>query len=416
MDRNSTQVIYYPNFKANDLAGIKQSLLLYDQVNLISPSRTPLVGTILADSSGEELTAIGETGAVSESWGLFGHSDAVKLIPDMEIITGRRDEFYAALMEDLSDPEVLAWERKWKATHHGNVSWFVLPSYFGGNPPQIADPQYQIEKRLNENFGEIFRVPFLVGMSFGLSEALWAAVDQGFTLFTNDPASQEFLMLRLRRGLRHLSRDPELRKSVGIEVEIKTDFQTAYLGAWVLESKVPKVISNASRMSLDDICELRERSVDAHALKSFRDGLANLVNSAQLWEAKSFREFEDQAYSVYRDKILPAFQELERGPLGMRDVFGAIDAPDAVAQGIKSVPNLFIGAAVPTTAVGTVAAALAHVPVAPAALLALGFGLAAHFAQKLIEQMTDRLKSRRDAQFLAYPHQLMKGTGRNEDN
>jgi hypothetical protein len=44
----------------------------------------------------------------------------------------------------------------------------------------------------------------------------------------------------------------------------------------------------------------------------------------------------------------------------------------------------------------------------PAALLALGCGLTAHFVQKLMTELSDRLSKRRNAQFLAYPFHLEK--------
>jgi len=46
--------------------------------------------------------------------------------------------------------------------------------------------------------------------------------------------------------------------------------------------------------------------------------------------------------------------------------------------------------------------------VAPAALLALGCGLTAHFVQELMAELSDRLSKRRKAQFLAYPFHLEK--------
>jgi hypothetical protein len=36
MDKLPTEVLYYPNFDPTQLAGIKQSLLLYDKVHLIA--------------------------------------------------------------------------------------------------------------------------------------------------------------------------------------------------------------------------------------------------------------------------------------------------------------------------------------------------------------------------------------------
>jgi len=408
MDTKPSEVLYYPNFNPNDLAGIKQSLLLYDRVNLIAPVTTPLMGSVLADSPGEELADVDKKGALNESWSLPSAYEVIRMIPDEEIVKDRRDEFTAALFEDLADRDVLNWEHQWKAKYGGKeVSWFVLPSYFGGNPPVLERPEYQIQSIRHDQFGELLRVPFLVGMSLGLSEALWAAVDRGYTLFTDDDASQHFLMLRLKRGWKRLTRDPELRRTFEMEPEFDKNVAVAYLGAWVLQSKVPEAIKKASNLPIQEILNLRQDPKQGHALEIFRHGLADLVQSQNLWEKPKFADFENEAYKIYSQKILPAYEELQGRRVHLKDVFNAVDVKNAVSEGIKAIPDLFLGAAVPTAA-GTGAALLAGHAVAPAALLALGCGLTAHFIQKLMIELSGRLSKRRSAQFLAYPFYLEK--------
>jgi hypothetical protein len=245
-------------------------------------------------------------------------------------------------------------------------------------------------------------------MSLGLSEALWAAVDRGYTLFTDDEASQQFLMLRLKRGWKHLTRDPELRRAFEIEPEFDKNIAVAFLGAWVLQTKVPQVIKTASGLPIEQILNFRQDPNRKDALASFRHGLTDLVQSQDLWEKSKFGDFESEAYKIYHHKILPAFEELEGRRVQLNDVFHAIDLKDAVSEGIKAIPDLFIGSPVATaaTAVGTGAFLLGGHAVAPAALLALGCGLTAHFVKKLMAELGDRLSKRRNAQFLAYPFHL----------
>jgi hypothetical protein len=91
----------------------------------------------------------------------------------------------------------------------------------------------------------------------------------------------------------------------------------------------------------------------------------------------------------------------------LKEVFKALDVNDALSEGIKAIPELFVGAGVPA-ALGTGAALLAHHAVAPAALLALGCGIASHTLPKLIMEVGDRLRKRRSAQFLTYPLHLKR--------
>jgi hypothetical protein len=409
MDTPISEVLYYPNFKADDLTGIKQSLLLYDRVTVIAPASTPLMGTLLADSSGAELSNLRQSGALSESWSIYPGNSVLGSISDVEIIRKRRDEFITALLEDLEDPNVLAWETQFKRIDpQRSVSWFVLPSYFDDNPPNISKPGYQIEEIYHPGFGRLFRVPFLVGMSFGLSEALWAAVDRGYTLFTDDSASQDFLMLRLKRGWKRLTQDPELQKSFRIEKEFAEKFAVASLGAWFIRSKVPQFVKNASNYSLSDVLKLREDSDKKDALKYYRDGLSSLVMSEELWNVPTFRDFQGEASRIMDQKIKPAFEALEGRRVDLRDVFGAIDAKDAASEVIKAAPDLFVGAAVTSGVAATAALGLWGHTVAPHALLALGCGLTAHFAAKLIDNVNERLTKHRNAQFLTYPLRLRK--------
>ena len=406
MNEKSSEVLYYPNFNPKNLPGIKQSLLLYDRVNLIAPLTTPIMGSLLSDSSGTELSQIGHQGALSESWELPSANKVVGLISDMEIIQSRRDEFISALEQDLADESVLSWEKGWKSKHgKKDLNWFVLPSYFGDEIPTIDHPDYQIQPFRHDMFGELLRVPFLVGMSLGLSEALWAAVDKGYTLFTDDDASEQFLMLRLQRGWKRLTQDPKLHKQFGIETEFAKKYAVAYLGARTLQSKVPKLIQKASNMSIAEIIELREKSRHSNALMDFRRGLANLIESQDLWGADKFLDFEHEAFKVYKQCILPAFEELEdRRVPSIKDILVAFDWKNAVKETIKSGPDLFIGAA----AASGGALFLGPVAVAPAALIALGCGMSGHFVKNLVEQMSDHLKKRRSAQFLTYPLNLQK--------
>jgi hypothetical protein len=179
-----------------------------------------------------------------------------------------------------------------------------------------------------------------------------------------------------------------------------------------LKSKVPEAIKKASHLSIPEILNLRQQSNQKDALERFRNGLAELVQSQDLWENAKFADFENEAYRIYSHKVLPAFEELEDRRVHLNDIFKALDVNDAVSKGIKAVPDLFVGAGVPT-AVGTGLALFAGHLVAPAALLALGCGVAAHTLPKLISEISGRLSRRRSAKFLAYSLHLQKALGQN---
>jgi hypothetical protein len=404
VNNNLTEVLYYPNFNPTDLIGIKQSLLLYDRVNVIGTPGTPYFGSILSNSDSMDFTEISNLGA-GEGMDIDGQNE-LGIIPDYEIVENHLNEFADALVEDLNDEEVLAWERKWEERQGGKkIYWFVDPEYFGRKINEINDrivnPIYKIEY----NYG-LLKVPFLVGISLSISEAMWLAIDKGYTLFTDDVKSDEFLKFRLKRGWKHLMQNPSLRSKFGMEVEFSQKFATASLGAWILQTKVPDLIKEASSMSISEILELRRSSNSMDALNSFRSGISNLVQSRSLWESEKFENFEEEAYKIFNQDIKPAFEVLDRRKiLSIKEIFSAFDINNAVGQGIKKIPDLFIGAAVPSAAAAS-ALAIGGVAIAPTALLALGCGLTAHFVEKLMEKMSTSFKEKRSAQFLTYPLNL----------
>jgi hypothetical protein len=148
VNNNLTEVLYYPNFNPTDLIGIKQSLLLYDRVNVIGTPGTPYFGSILSNSDSMDFTEISNLGA-GEGMDIDGQNE-LGIIPDYEIVENHLNEFADALVEDLNDEEVLAWERKWEERQGGKkIYWFVDPEYFGRKINEINDrivnPIYKIE-------------------------------------------------------------------------------------------------------------------------------------------------------------------------------------------------------------------------------------------------------------------------------
>jgi hypothetical protein len=416
MPNDEPELLYYPNFRADDLSGIKRSLLLYDRVHVIAPESTPHTVVVLAEGTRlEDVPRMGALGETLETLA-YGRSargeSAVNIIYDSEITQARSKDFLIALNDDLADPDVQAWERRWKARHEGHeVAWYVLPSYLGGHLP-VGEAKYGIEPVHSAQHGELYKLPFLVGMSFGLSEALWAAVDRGLIPFTDDPTSEEFLMLRLNRGWVRLATDRELQRAFGLEQEIATQFATAALGTRVLQAtrtlgiKVPETLEDLSNRTFEEIIALRNDSDQKQSLKAFRDGLAKLVMAQDLWNSRTFREFEDRAYKIVEEEIRPAFEVLERKKFSTRDLITPFDVGTALKKTIEKGPELFARAVVPAAATAGGLAPLLGVHVVPSALLGLGCGLAAEYVGELVKEIKEKVREHRAAQFLLYPKRV----------
>lgn len=400
------RILYYPNFNSKDLKGIKHSLLLCEKISVIAPTMTPRyrMPLTLTPAETKEPPMINPHGVIDAN--LFG---IVNIIDDYQIAEKHSREFVRALEEDLNDPEIDTWEREWKQRYGGrDHAWFVDPAYFHYFLKIDIKPEYGIEKVPDKKFGELLKFPFRVGMSLGLSEALWGAIDNDCTLFTVDAASTSFLMLRLKRGWKHLAQAQELQDQLDLEPEFAKRFATAELATWTLGLKVPGLFQELDNLTVKDILTLRENSDQKGALESFRTGIAEIVTSTGLWKINNFREFKNEAYHIIDKTILPAFKALEeKRDLSLKEIFTAFDAGAALSEIIKAIPKLFVST--PAASAAGTAGGLAlygGIHLVPAALFALGCGIAAGGVKEFITGRQNRNKELAGAQFLTYPLQV----------
>jgi hypothetical protein len=242
-------------------------------------------------------------------------------------------------------------------------------------------------------------------MSIGLSEALWAAVDRGYTLFTDDRASEEFLMLRLRRGWQRLSADSLLREQLGVERSFAASFAEARLSAWTLCLKAPDVWKRAGEMDMATLIELRRSSEDADTLAVFRAGVASLAEDDELWQAQDFQRFRGRAETIVTEQIEPAWMALEgKTKPSAKGILKVFDERAAISDTVRRAPELFIRS--PAASTGATAAALAGFHLVVPALLALGCGIAATTVGGIIGDSQSRRADRRASQYLSYVHNL----------
>lgn len=399
-------VLYYPNFDDQALLGIKASLFLYDRVSVIAPTATPYMGLARADGDDEELvlSPIEQTGVLLQS---LQDVDLIDLIPDYQVVHGHQAEFLSALEEDFDDEEVQAWAARRKRRQ----SWLIEGAYLNLIPDLFSKGEYGI-KAIPRDSGSLYRVPFLVGMSLGLSEALWAAVEGGQALYTDDPASEEFLMLRLRRGWKWLSHDAAIRRSLDIEDTFAKDMAAAQLGTWTLALQMPMLLNTIGSLSIEKILELRQDANRGQALRAFREGLDRIVSSHELWKASTFEEFEKQAREAVKKEILKPLEELEQHKIvSTKDIVSAFDAQTALRKTIESGRDLFVRSAVPATGVMASLAALGALHINWIAALGLLGGIGAPMVLGVSAKLGERLKARHDAHFMTYPVRIRAALG-----
>lgn len=409
---SAPRVLCYPNFNLNDLEGIKHSLLICHRVSVIAPTMTPYYQVPMIDAGlvEREPTKIMPYGALQDfldECRLEDGKPAVDLIDDYEIVQSRAAEFKRALQQDLHDPDVDAWENRWRARHpQRDYAWYISSPYF----TELLDldvHRAQIQATFNlatledERFGELVKVPFRMGMSLGVSEALWAALDNDCSLFTLDPTSADFLMLRLRRGLSTLADDPRLRRELNLDLRVAKEFAASGFSAWTLAFAVPQLFQRIPQLSLAEVMQLRRQSDTTEALAKFRHGVASIVAERGLWKAQDFQTFRREAEHAADLALKPALEALEQKPLDVKDIVTAFDLSSAAGKLVEAIPKLFISGATGATVAGAVALAGAT-GIVPAALFGLGCGLVGDAVAELINMRRERLAQRRHAEFLTY--------------
>ena len=394
-------LLCYPNFNPNDLEGIKHSLLLADRVHVVAPTMTPAARIRPTQAAG----AKADIRDLHKSGALKGvPKGLVHLIDDYQIARLHGKEFQHALEEDLEDQDLDKWEKKWTRIL-GQRAWLVSPDYFSVFLGFEVEPHYDIKEIDHPEHGKLLELPFRVGMSFGLSEALWASVDSGSSLFTIEPASEEFLRLRLKRGWRHLATGDELRLDRRIEKDFAEKFATNQLGSRALEIKVPDLLKRLKDMRIEEAIELRERPETKEALSDYRRGIAEIVTSEELWRIKTIADFEEAIESVVDQKIKPSFEALGEKRQFVKDLVQVFDLKDIASQTIKSVPKLIVTSAAATTVAGLTIPLIggAAVSLAVPALVGLACGLTASAVERLLDKWQERKEELRAVQFLTYP-------------
>jgi hypothetical protein len=404
------RILCFPNFNPNDLEGVKHALLLNERVSVIAPTMTPRysVPMTLADHAAHEGTAIKPWGALDEDLEdcrLEDGSEAVEPLDDIEIASARPGAFKSALSEDLADPKLAAWEAGLQAAHPDReYFWYISAPYFRECLEIDIDDEkvrelYRLELADDQKLGELVKVPFLVGMSLGLSEALWAAVDKGRSLFTLDPTSADFLLLRLRRGWRLLGEDDGLQSD--LDFELAKDFAAYQLSNWTLGVRVPELFDKIPGMTVKQVMALRQRADTKDALAAFRAGMARIVTDRAIWEAKDLQAFRAELVKTVDKVLKPAYEDLDRKPFDANGIVTALNPADAAASFIKAIPKLFVSGTAAATMGGTVALG-GGVAFVPAALFALACGLTGAAVAEVLSDWSTRLRERRDAQFLTF--------------
>jgi hypothetical protein len=362
----------------------------------------------LADHAAHEGTAIKPWGALDEDLEdcrLEDGSEAVEPIDDIEIASARPGAFKSALSEDLADPKLAAWEAGLQAAHPDReYFWYISAPYFRECLKIDIDDEkvrelYRLELADDQKLGELVKVPFLVGMSLGLSEALWAAVDKGRSLFTLDPTSADFLLLRLRRGWRLLGEDDGLQSD--LDFELAKDFAAYQLSNWTLGVRVPELFDKIPGMTVKQVMALRQRADTKDALAAFRAGMARIVTDRAIWEAKDLQAFRAELVKTVDKVLKPAYEDLDRKPFDANGIVTALNPADAAASFIKAIPKLFVSGTAAATMGGTVALG-GGVAFVPAALFALACGLTGAAVAEVLSDWSTRLRERRDAQFLTF--------------
>lgn len=411
---NSPRILYYPNFNLNDLDGIKHALLLYDRVCVIGPTQTPshALPTTPADLVDGEPGKIkpypsdGALAGLGDECLLEDGSAAVEVIDDYQIASARADEFLSALREDLDDPDVAAWEatvRRRKPDRR--YAWYISAGYFQNNLGlDVGDrnvrARYRLGTVVEPQLGELIEAPLAVGMSLGLSEALWAAADRDLSPFTLDPASAEFLLLRLRRGWRALTADANAPLRRNLDIDLKKRFATTGLRDWALGFSVPDLFEDIPGMRLSEVIALRRRADTGRALADFYEGTTQIVLESGLWRAKDFEAFRAQAEHEADTRLGPAWEALHRKPFEARDLVTAVDTSKAAGQFIAGIPKLFVSST--AAAAGGAVALTGGLSLAPAALFALGCGLAGSTVARLLDGWRERREAKRNARFMSY--------------
>lgn len=356
--------MYYPYASFRNQETLKQSLLYFDKIHILSPKYSiadkPEVlseesyllnkpfGEVHEDQILEEYPqpwqAYTERGWSVEEWEKIekefkptrkawqkkSRSKKIifSLIDPVDIYERHREEFVESVKADLEDANFkkLAQRKRWLLFVDKAYAFIHNPEYRNKiTPLKETNIHHQYECIVDADLAE----------SILINHAIYASIDKKLTPFTDEPEHSRLLTQKLQRNYK-------LLKNRLLEEGFIDDIKQDFLAKKVLETK----LSGVTGVNFSDILDFRDDN--KRELKSFRTEMGRLSTNvtSEPWTP----EFDSEVAQIIKSEIDPKVQDLENQAQEFRDnmlvKYGKRAVPIAISFGMMAYAGIPLSLAV----------------------------------------------------------------------
>lgn len=341
------EAMYYPYASIQNKETLKQSLLYFDKIHILSPEFSITDKSEELNQGGELFAELGrdqildecpqpyqaamerawsdeewkkfteEFEPVTKAWKRKSRSKRIiiSLINPTDIYGRHYNEFVESVKADLKDDNFkkLAQRKRW-------LLFVDKADAFIGNPEYSTKITLLKETFLHHQYQCI--VDADLAESILINHAIYASIDKKLIPFTDEPEHSRLLTHKLQRNY-NLLKDRLLEE--GFIDDIKQDF----LAKKVLETK----LSGVTGVSFSDILNFRDDN--KKELKSFRTEMGRLSTciTSEPWTP----EFDSEVAQIIKSEIDPKVQDLNDQTEEFKDnmlvKYGAKAVPIAITIG-----------------------------------------------------------------------------------
>lgn len=273
----SFDAMYYPYTCLQNVETLKQSLLIFDKIYVLSPY------DISTEIKRKEIIKVIDE--ISE----YGSDILISNIRPSQIIRDYEKEFNASIKEDLKDE------------YFQQIKDEKLLLY----NPKLSDAIWkEYPKKIHEQTFDKVNVDGDLAESILINHTIFACIHQNLTPFTDESFHHKTLIHKLEKNYGKF-------KGFLFENGYISDLNQAFLTKSVIEAKLPCFTG----VEIPDLLNFRDSN--KRELKSFRVKMGQL--SANIKSSPFTLDFEKEIKDIIKSEIDPAIQEINNSLLEYRD-------------------------------------------------------------------------------------------------
>lgn len=382
----SVKCLYYPYSRAIDLTTLKKAILLFDEVAFLDSESPMTRGELM-----EELVSGHEKEELEIAYDFLIKEEIVTILQPSGIIEANDQLLTLNILNDVFDDDFFELAYSYSSSLWGFMGGRIPPSFLEAvrvkqnskiEGFRILNQQSKDIHRMNLSVGDFFKarkeskteraafipeayredyryailenhrrgrhlyeVPFPLGASIRLNEALLMCSINDYIPFTDSTVHDKLLMNKVSRALEEVGDNPNLRDY--LETSLPLNLPKQHLSLIILDNLIPE--EELSKRSLQELIEYRNENRES--LRRLREKIAEVSVNIELGKEgvnyyASLQRLMDSKIvpeiTKTRDEIVKKYEEAF-GRLKIRSVGTVASSLGITAAGGTLATNIFAG-------------------------------------------------------------------------